>query len=48
MDRNRKPLPVFESEADERAFWETHEFHGLCGLVGGRARPLPQHYANGH
>lgn len=25
MNRNRKPLPAFESEADERAFWETHD-----------------------
>ena len=25
MDSKRKPLPAFESEADERAFWETHD-----------------------
>jgi predicted DNA binding CopG/RHH family protein len=25
MDRKLKPLPAFESEADERAFWETHD-----------------------
>lgn len=25
MNGNRKPRPAFESEADERAFWETHD-----------------------
>jgi predicted DNA binding CopG/RHH family protein len=25
MTRKRKPLPEFASEADERAFWETHD-----------------------
>jgi len=25
MTRKRKPPPAFESETDERAFWETHD-----------------------
>ncbi len=25
MSRKRKPIPSFESEAEERAFWETHD-----------------------
>ena len=25
MIRKLKPIPKFESEADERAFWETHD-----------------------
>ena len=25
MDKKVKPRPAFESEADERAFWETHD-----------------------
>ncbi len=25
MDRKLKPRPAFGSEADERAFWETHD-----------------------
>ncbi len=25
MTRKRKPIPDFESEAEERAFWETHD-----------------------
>ena len=25
MSRKRKPLPSFKSEAEERAFWETHD-----------------------
>jgi hypothetical protein len=25
MSRKPKPLPAFESEADERGFWETHD-----------------------
>lgn len=25
MSRKRKPIPVFKSEAEERAFWERHD-----------------------
>ena len=25
MRKKRKPIPAFESEAEERAFWETHD-----------------------
>ncbi len=25
MSKKRKPIPTFESEAEERAFWETHD-----------------------
>lgn len=25
MTRKRKPIPSFKSEAEERAFWETHD-----------------------
>ena len=25
MSRKRKPIPSFESEAEERAFWESHD-----------------------
>ena len=25
MSRKRKPIPSFKSEAEERAFWETHD-----------------------
>ena len=25
MSRKRKPIPDFKSEAEERAFWETHD-----------------------
>lgn len=25
MSRKRKPIPVFRSEAEERAFWESHD-----------------------
>ena len=25
MSRKRKPIPRFESEAEERAFWESHD-----------------------
>ena len=25
MSRKRKPVPAFESEAEERAFWETRD-----------------------
>lgn len=25
MSRKRKPIPVFRSEAEERAFWERHD-----------------------
>ena len=25
MSRKRKPIPVFESEAEERVFWESHD-----------------------
>ena len=25
MSKKRKPIPAFESEAEERAFWETHD-----------------------
>ncbi len=28
MNRKPKPLPAFESEAEERAFWETHDSTG--------------------
>ena len=26
MSKKRKPIPAFESEAEERAFWETHDY----------------------
>ncbi len=25
MDKKRRPIPDFRSEAEERAFWETHD-----------------------
>ncbi len=25
MGKNRKPIPAFESETEEQAFWETHD-----------------------
>lgn len=25
MNKQLKPIPVFDSEAEERAFWETHD-----------------------
>ena len=25
MTENRRPIPVFETEAEERAFWESHD-----------------------
>ena len=25
MSKKRKPVPVFKSEAEERAFWESHD-----------------------
>lgn len=25
MSRKRKPIPVFESEVEERVFWESHD-----------------------
>ena len=25
MNKRLKPIPVFDSEAEERAFWETHD-----------------------
>ena len=25
MNKKRKPIPAFKSEAEERAFWETHD-----------------------
>ena len=25
MNKKRKPVPAFKSEAEERAFWETHD-----------------------
>ena len=25
MSKKRKPIPVFKSEAEERAFWESHD-----------------------
>jgi len=25
MNKNRKPIPSFKSEAEERAFWEIHD-----------------------
>lgn len=25
MDKQLKPIPIFASEAEERAFWETHD-----------------------
>ena len=28
MNRQRKPIPVFESEVEERAFWESHDSTG--------------------
>ncbi len=26
MNKSRKPIPDFKSEAEERRFWETHDF----------------------
>ena len=28
MSKRRKPVPSFESEAEERAFWESHDSAG--------------------
>ena len=28
MSRKRNPIPVFESEVEERAFWESHDSTG--------------------
>ena len=25
MSKKRKPIPVFKGEAEERAFWESHD-----------------------
>ena len=25
MEKKRRPVPVFETEAEERAFWESHD-----------------------
>ena len=30
------PVPRFETEAEERAYWESHDSAGASGLVPGR------------
>jgi CopG antitoxin of type II toxin-antitoxin system len=35
-----KPIPSFETEAQERKFWETHDTTDYLGLEQGAARAL--------
>ena len=39
MNKKRKPVPAFKSEAEERAFWETHDSNDYVDWSkAGRAR----------
>lgn len=39
MSKKRKPVPAFKSEAEERAFWETHDSNDYVDWSkAGRAR----------
>ena len=42
MSKKLKPIPEFRSEAEERKFWETHDFDRICGLVEGPVGSLSQ------
>ena len=35
MNKKLMPIPAFESEAEERAFWESHDIDRLRGLEQG-------------
>ena len=37
-----KKTPEFKSEAEERAFWESHDSTEFRGLETGTARPIPK------
>ena len=41
MSRKRKPIPVFESEVEERAFWESHDSTGHVDWSKARRIRLP-------
>ena len=42
MRKRAEPIPTFESEAEERRFWESHDFDRSRGLEPGRARAAAQ------
>ncbi len=41
MPKPRSQPPAFASEAEERAFWETHDTSGLVDWSGARSVRLP-------
>jgi len=41
MNRKLKPQPYFESEADERAFWETHDSTDYVDWSAAKRARLP-------
>ncbi|MFO1196219.1 MAG: BrnA antitoxin family protein [Burkholderiaceae bacterium] len=41
MSKPRKPIPKFASEAEERAFWESHDSSDFIDWTTARAVVLP-------
>ncbi len=41
MRRSRRPVPAFQTEADERAFWETHDTTKFVDWRQGRVAVFP-------
>lgn len=41
MSKPRKPIPKFASEAEERAFWESHDSSDFIDWTAARAVVLP-------
>jgi len=41
MSKRRKPIPEFQSEAEERAFWESHDSTDYVDWTQGKRAVLP-------
>jgi predicted DNA binding CopG/RHH family protein len=41
MSKRRKPIPEFQSEAEERAFWESHDSADYVDWTEGKRAVLP-------
>ena len=42
MSKKLKPVPFFETEAEERHFWETHDSMDYVDWSKARPRPISQ------
>jgi len=41
MSKRRKPIPEFQDEAEERAFWESHDSVDYVDWIEGKRAVLP-------